>query len=196
LKKIRIKNIDIGEEWLEGENFLVSKETYRRFHEQLDKESDRSCVLVVIAIIDNILRERLQRKCVQADPKSIKKIFDAGGSFSSFFQKVEWLYCTGDIPKLIRDDLHVLRELRNQCAHNWQGFALDQSIEDEFLKRMHSYEWIENAKEFILETEKKRSTHIVEIDQRLQFAFISSVLISTLNAVDTKTIDSSKGVKP
>jgi hypothetical protein len=182
MKKIEVTELKIGESWFAGEVFCFSSEFYTRFQDQMVKESDRGCVLIVAGIIDTILKERLSKKCIQGNSDSRKKLFDVGGPFHSFAPKLEWMFCTGDISKPIRDDLHILRELRNQCAHKWEDFVLDKSIEDRFFVRMNTYAWVKNTKEFVLDTEKKQTTHIVEIDPRLQFTFLSSILISTLNA--------------
>lgn len=192
MKKIEVQELEVGESWFTGEVFCFSKEFHSRFLKQMRKESDRGCVLIVCGIIDTILKERLLKKCTQGNADSKGKIFNIGGPFHAFAPKLEWLFCTGEISKSLRDDLHVVRKLRNQCAHNWEDFVIDNTIEDQFLVRMNSYTWIKGMKDFILDKEEKRTTHIVDIEPRLQFIFLASVLISTLNAVHLKSAKSLK----
>jgi DNA-binding MltR family transcriptional regulator len=196
MKKIRVTNIDIGEELFGGEVFCFSKEFYHRFRSQMQRESDRSCVLIVGSVLDTVLKERLFKKCVQGKAELQKKLFDVGGPFSSFASKIEWLFCTGEISKPVRDDLHIVRQLRNQCAHDWEEFALNKIVEDRFLARMNAHSWITSAAQFILDSEQKHATHNVEVDPRVQFTFMSSILISTLNAVHTKTLPPDVNVAP
>lgn len=192
MKKIKVKELEVGESWFAGKVFCFSMEFYDRFRKQMRKESDRGCVLIVSGIIDSILKERLLKKCTQGNAASREKLFSVGGPFHSFAHKLEWLFYTDELPSSLRDDLHIVRRLRNQCAHNWEDFIFDKTIEDLFLMRMNVYSWIKNTKDFILNKEKKQKTHVVEIEPRLQFIFLASILISTLNAINLKSVESIK----
>jgi hypothetical protein len=190
MKKIEVKELEVGESWFAGKVFCFSKEFYDRFRKQMRKESDRGCVLIVSGIIDSILKKRLLKKCTQGNVASREKLFTVGGPFHSFAPKLEWLFCTNELSRSLRDDLHIVRRLRNQCAHNWEDFVFDKNIENLFLVRMNVYSWIKSTKDFILSKEEKQMTHVVEIEPRLQFIFLASILISTLNAVNLKSVES------
>lgn len=186
MKSIRITSLEIGDEWFDGETFFFSSRSYKAFSRELQKESDRSIVLMSAAIIDNILQERLRSKCSHAPVKSVKRLFDVGGPFHTLSAKIQWLYCIGDLSQELAHDIHIIRDLRNLCAHNWQSFALDESVETQFLHKMKSHLIIDKTMQLIADKEKRTATHKVTMQPRLQFMYLSSLLISTLNAVHTR----------
>ncbi|KAB2967368.1 MltR family transcriptional regulator [Zoogloea sp.] len=185
MKQILINTLEIGDEWFEGESFLFTADSFKTIKLELEKESDRSIVLMSIAIIDSILSERIKRKCIIPDKKAIKQLFKPGGPFNTLSSKIEWLYCNGNITRELRDDIHIIRDMRNYCAHEWEAFTLSDSVDKKYMRKLNAYRIIQAQTNYILKKEKKEMTHMVVIPLRLQFIFMASILISSLNAQKT-----------
>lgn len=99
----------------------------QRFDElfgNLDKESDRGCVLVAAAILDNYL-EMLLRARFSQDATVVKRIinplFKGQGPLASFWSKTQLAYSLNLIPKWMYEDLERIRELRNKFAHRYKA---------------------------------------------------------------------------
>lgn len=181
MKTIRITGLNIGGNLFDEEVLLLSKATYTQFRQELENESDRGIVLMTASIIDSILQERLRAKCSDVPASSVKRLFDAGGPFHTLSSKVDWLYCTGEFSQEIRNDLNIIRELRNYCAHNWQSFAFEESVETKFIKRMKSHRLVDQLKRAVADEEGIPPTTVIGMEPRWQFISLASFLISLLN---------------
>ena len=88
------------------------------------KESDRGCVLVVAAMAEGHLEEMLKAKLV-AISNTRDQIFDL-----SFAAKIDFAYRLGLISATFCENLHTLRDIRNEFAHN----ILDCNFQKEDVK--------------------------------------------------------------
>ncbi|ASK70302.1 MULTISPECIES: MltR family transcriptional regulator [Shewanella] len=82
-------------------------------------ESDRGCVIIAAANIEEFL-ERMLQAIVEGSPVSKKKsraMFDTTGPFGNFSAKYLMLAAFGYLSKETFDDLEKLRKLRNMFAH-------------------------------------------------------------------------------
>jgi DNA-binding MltR family transcriptional regulator len=84
----------------------------------LGKETDRGAALMACAYLDDQLGELLKTRFVE-DHSLTKALIDtAGGPLGSFSVRIDVAYLLGVIPKSARRDLHLLRRIRNEFAHN------------------------------------------------------------------------------
>jgi len=97
---------------------------YEEFFGNLDKESDRGCVLVAGAILDNHL-EMLLRAEFSQDATVVKRVinplFKGQGPLASFWSKTQLAYSLDLIPEWMYEDLERIRELRNEFAHRYKA---------------------------------------------------------------------------
>ena len=100
----------------------------------LSKESDRGAILVAIAILDSIFTNRVEQLLCHGSEAARTRL--TGRSLNSFASKVDLAYCIGIIPAPLYHDIQLLNKLRNRCAHDWDDFALDQSILDKYVDPM------------------------------------------------------------
>lgn len=86
----------------------------------LEKESDRSCVIVAAAVIDGILEEILRShiKKYSVSNSLLKSIFDMSGPISNFSSKIIICRSFGLIDEIAYHDLMIVRKLRNSFAHS------------------------------------------------------------------------------
>ena len=83
----------------------------------LSSESDRGCVLVGAAMLDEVLRGILLGP-LRDDEETLRALFDAGSApLSSFSAKIRLCYALGLVSKNTHADLHRVREIRNDAAH-------------------------------------------------------------------------------
>lgn len=83
----------------------------------LQKESDRGCVIVAAALLEDKLESSIKKMLL---PKADKKdeLFSDSGPINSFSSKIDLAHRLGLIGDGDRDAFHVLRRMRNECAHD------------------------------------------------------------------------------
>ena len=87
--------------------------------EEIQGDSDRAAAITAAAYFDEILRLALLARLVPLDEKEIKKLFDdIEGVFTSTYSMALVGYAVGLYgPKTLKD-LDLIRQVRNQFAHN------------------------------------------------------------------------------
>ena len=111
-------------------------EQYRAIHADLEGESDRAAAVLGAAYLDELLQQLLAHACVAPT---------AGAAQRDFYARIEATYAMGLIPETVRDDLHILRELRNKFAHKSEYRTLSQASAKEFLMRLHLRKAVDEA---------------------------------------------------
>lgn len=105
--------------------FPVTDEEYqvrlRKFLENIENESDRGCVLVAVAIIDENLEILLRSQLLQSEPKILNLLFSGQGPLNSFWSKIQLTRAMDLIPGWMYEDLEHIRTLRNIFAHRYDS---------------------------------------------------------------------------
>ncbi|GAB6096123.1 hypothetical protein JCM14469_23760 [Desulfatiferula olefinivorans] len=100
------------EEYLDNQFEVVAE-----FRSALDLESDRGCALLAISFLEEELKILL-KKCLVDTPEVDEKIFSFNGPLGTFSSKIEMVFLLGKISKTIKDELNLLRKIRNDFGHN------------------------------------------------------------------------------
>jgi len=100
-----------------GQRELRNMQEFEDFRISLLSESDRGCVLMAAAFIEDKISQLLQAYMVYNETIQ-KKIFEGNGALATFSSKIDISFLLGLIPKNIYNDLGILRKLRNDFAHN------------------------------------------------------------------------------
>lgn len=112
--------------FIESEDELVKKSI--EVAKTLFQESDRGCVLVGAALIDEVL-EVLLRSKLESEPRIVREVvnplFITNGPLSSFWARIQLSYALGLINRGTYDDLEIIRNLRNSFAHQYGPVSLD-----------------------------------------------------------------------
>ena len=95
--------------------FPIEKIT--EFRCALTEETDRGCALMAAAYLDHELGEMIRANLVQ-DKKVLTAVFENNGPTSTFSAKIDLAYLFGLLSSDARHDLHLLRKIRNDFAHN------------------------------------------------------------------------------
>ncbi len=95
----------------------IRMEAFFTFRHTLNDETDRGCTLMAAAFLDEELENLIKAHLVDSK-KAIKSVFDNSGALGTFSSRIDISFLLGLIPKNIYDDLHILRKIRNDFAHN------------------------------------------------------------------------------
>lgn len=88
---------------------------------EMENESDRACVILVGSILEDELLNRICLDCnirndLNADERN--SLFGPDGVIGSFSRRISLAYAFRVIEKSTRDQLTIVREMRNACAHH------------------------------------------------------------------------------
>ena len=128
-------NVKRGEETVylaPGVTQILDADQFKSFRDRLSSESDRGLVLVSAALIDDLMTDRLKTVLHNGDKRTLTGLFEGFGPFSSFSAKIDTLYCMGDLAKSAHRHAHMVRKVRNHCAHNWADFTFNEEIDKRF----------------------------------------------------------------
>lgn len=84
------------------------------FFEALRGESDRAAAVLGPAYVDAALERLFRARLVEG---ASADLFKYGGPLGDFSGRIEMAYALGWIPGSLRDDLHIMRKIRNDFAH-------------------------------------------------------------------------------
>ena len=90
-------------------------------------ESDRACVILAASLLDNALLSLLRARLV-ATPSATDSLLDgANAPLSTFSARIDMCYRLGVLSAKFTRDLHLVRKIRNQFAHNITGCSFEES---------------------------------------------------------------------
>jgi DNA-binding MltR family transcriptional regulator len=109
----------------------------------LFRESDRGCVLILSSDVENQLEDILKSwfdNSSDLSTKEYKNIFDFTGPLGSLSSKISICKAIGIINSSLHSDLHKIRSIRNEAAHSKESFSLsDEKIKQLILSMEHNY---------------------------------------------------------
>ena len=91
-----------------------------KFLNNFNKESDRGAVLLAASIIDEWLSEILCN-FLKADNVTNELIFGFNAPLGTFSARTKMAYSLSLIEKNEYDEINIIRKIRNEFGHNWQG---------------------------------------------------------------------------
>lgn len=115
------------------------KEWMNIFWDEFDKESDRACVILSAAMLDTAL-ETVLRAHLVVESSATDRLFDGPNApISDFSAKIDLAYRLGLISSMLCHDLHLIRRIRNDFAHNIAGCSFnDSSVRDRVAELVRS----------------------------------------------------------
>jgi hypothetical protein len=94
---------------------IDSPDAARPFFDALKGESDRAAAVLAAAFLESALEELLRKAIV---PNASKDLFRSFGPLSSFGGKIDVSHALGLINDEERDDLRIVKSIRNDFAHD------------------------------------------------------------------------------
>ena len=85
-------------------------------------KDDRAIAILIGAELDEFLLKILNKRLLPKSPKSSLDLLSSNGSLGSFASRIELCYRLAIIDDEVRNDLHVIREIRNTFAHDIRDY--------------------------------------------------------------------------
>ena len=113
----------------EAERYVQLQTVFYEFCKQFDydEKNDRAIVLVGASFLDTQL-EHILRAFLIDNEKEVDKLLEFDRPLGTFSGKITMAYCLGLIYKPVRDDLNLIRKIRNQFAHDLYASFEDSKI--------------------------------------------------------------------
>lgn len=100
------------------------------FESEIKNTTDRACVIVAAAYIDDLLRMLLESFMTQGSKADNTDLFDSNGPLSTFSSKIKLSYRLGLISQYEFQRIEWVRKIRNKFAHQ----VLVNSLDDDQIK--------------------------------------------------------------
>lgn len=139
--------------------------------DEVEKSSDRSACIIMSSIIERTLERGILLLLDIIDQEKITPLFERDRALSSFFGNIYLAYAINLISMPIRDDLNIIRIVRNAFAHS----SLPITFQSDEIKReirkfnFESYSVMDHSTMMVGHTKEKRDFVIActEIQQNI-----------------------------
>lgn len=124
---------------------LHEKDWHDIFVREFEKESDRACVILSVAMLDRVLETILKASLVPTSSSEDKLLEGAYAPISTFSARIDLVHRIGLISTKLCRDLHTIRKIRNDFAHNIEGCTFgDSSVRSRIIELSRSSAMIES----------------------------------------------------
>ena len=114
------------------------------------KESERACVIVAVALLDSALECLLKARLVPAASGDDTFIDGAYAPLSTFNARIDACFRFGLISSQFSRDLHLIRRIRNDFAHNITGCTFENaSVRNRVLELSRSHNILQGQEKWI-----------------------------------------------
>lgn len=114
------------------------------FIKELGKETDRGAALVAAAVVDYKLKAVLQAHVISGlTDKQRNHVFGRQGVLDTFAAKITLCYALGLIDKAEYEEIDLLRNIRNDFAHETYGLSFET---DPICSHVLRLKWVEPVK--------------------------------------------------
>ena len=151
------------------------------------QESDRGCALVLAANLDNRLRTLLESFFVELSTKKLNAVFEGNGCLATFSSRIKLSYALGLLGEDERHDLDIIRDIRNNFAHDESTITFTSKAVSDRCKSLRLYrEMVTDHSGF----------EISRNSSRTKFQIVSVSLCLSLSDRATLTGDAKRIVPP
>jgi DNA-binding MltR family transcriptional regulator len=84
--------------------------------QEMSEQTDRGAAIIATAWLEEAMSAAIE-SFLQADTKTWQRLFDGNGPLATLSAKIDLARLLGLITETIRSDLHIIREIRNEFAH-------------------------------------------------------------------------------
>jgi hypothetical protein len=157
--------------------WLLPDQSQKSIVDELERQTDRGAGIIGAAFIESLLRQALESRMrlkTLEDKRAAKGLFDKMRPLSSFSAKIDLGLVLGLYRSEIRSDLHRIREIRNEFAHEKEPKDFDfQTISDTCAKF-----WLPHHL-FIVDTQTGTTPY--PADARNRYILTTKLLLSLLH---------------
>jgi len=109
-KKLTLRTIDKDD--------ITSVEEWAEIFQEINGVSDRSAAILVAAHVDVELSSLIEAELLlSVEEEALKPLYERDGALSTFFSKIHLGYAMSLYDDKTRDDLEVIRRVRNAFSH-------------------------------------------------------------------------------
>jgi DNA-binding MltR family transcriptional regulator len=101
-------------------------------------ETDRGCALMTAAFLESEIESLIKEKLLGTN-KEVEKLFEFNGPLGTFSSKAKLSYALGLISKSIFQDLEIIRNIRNDFAHNYKFIDFSTTSIKEKISKLKSH---------------------------------------------------------
>jgi len=94
---------------------------------EFDKESDRACIIVAATMIDGALENLLRARLTPSASPQDSLLEGANAPISTLSARIDLAHRIGLLSAKFARDLHLVRRIRNDFAHNLNGCSFSDS---------------------------------------------------------------------
>lgn len=109
---------------------------------EFEKETDRACAILAVALLDTALETLLRSRLVPVSTGNDSLLDGPYAPIGSFSARIDLAHRIGIVSLQFARDLHLIRRIRNDFVHNISGCTFDDSAvrsRVQELTRSHSY---------------------------------------------------------
>jgi hypothetical protein len=96
-----------------------NKESAEAALREIETSTDRATAIVAVAFVEDHMTIALRRRFVR-DEKALDEMFKESRPVGAFGPKIQLAYLVGMFSGRVASDLHYLRRMRNEFAHNFE----------------------------------------------------------------------------
>jgi hypothetical protein len=128
------------------QHLLVNYAEWASFFDELGRESERATAILAAAWIDHLLERKLTHFFSGGNREARVRLFASNGPFTTFSAKITTAFCAGWLDNDVHHDLHVIRKIRNEFAHQMHGLSMESPrirhlIESFRVPHREFYDW-------------------------------------------------------
>jgi DNA-binding MltR family transcriptional regulator len=110
------------------------------FFDEFNSESDRAAAILGAAYLDELLGQLLTNFLI-VDKASIEELISPSKPYaplSAFAARITMAYCLGFISTSARDDLRIIKNIRNSFAHQLHGISFTTTEVERLCNRLRT----------------------------------------------------------
>jgi len=101
------------------ESYFNFNDALLEFHNLFTyKEKDNRSIAIIGGTFLELALEHILRAYFPEDDKEVNKLFTYNNALGNFSSKISMAYSLGLIEKVVKTDLHLVRKVRNEFAHD------------------------------------------------------------------------------
>ncbi|TSC82300.1 MAG: putative mannitol operon repressor [Parcubacteria group bacterium Gr01-1014_20] len=142
--------------------------------EEFSKETDRAAVILTVSLFENALSSLLKAYLAPINSSSDELFDGPTAPLSEFSSKIQISYRLGLISQKFAQDLHVIRKIRNEFAHNVHGSSLKEGRVKDLLTNLV-------CSSDIVKNERTNGNSVYPKGPRGEFLTVANIALFYLN---------------
>ena len=166
---------------MSGNPPVASIEEFKKFAKEFAEESDRAAAILGAAKLDSLLYQVIKGKLLPSATGN-DSLLDGDRALATFSARIDMAHRLGLIDAAFAGGLHLVRKIRNSCAHDPSGTSLDSGSHPDRIRELcvalRGIDMIQLLRESLFGGENTASANF-----RVAVAYMSALLEALLDIV-------------